>query len=417
MAKPRILFTTPILEHPPAGGPALRIENTIKALHQIAEVHVVSRVSRPYLGGSAGEAFYRSMSYAFSYAPSVAGISENRWMRGVQRILRGRTAVRNDAELLVSYMKRNGIDVLWAGYGNISFDVMARVKEIAPSIRIVCDTDSVWSRFVLRKLPYVTSPAERRKIEAAGRRKEDEERAWVNLCDVTTAVSEVDAGYYRSLAAEPERVRIFSNVIDIDSYVEVPPAPIGHKTPNVYLAGTFGNDGPMDQAARWLVGNVLPIVLREIPEMHLYLVGVGGEVSLADLAGPGITITGKLPSVLPYLRHADVALVPLFFESGTRFKILEAGACGIPIVSTTLGAEGLPLKDGKEILIADEPEAFAQAIVRLVRDRTFAAAMAGECRNFVEENYGIRRLVREAETILAALKASNGEPRRTGRRN
>jgi len=416
MAKPRILFTTPLLEHPPAGGPTLRIENSIKALHQIAEVHVVSRVSRPYLGGPEGEAFYRSMSQAFSYAPSVAGISENRWIRGVQRLLRGRTAVRKDAELLVSYMERHGLDILWAGYGNLSFDVIAHVKAIAPSTRIVFDTDSVWSRFVLRKLPYVTSPAERRKIEAEGRRTEELERACVNLYDVTTAVSEVDAEYYRSLAAEPERVRIFSNVIDVDSYLQVPPAPVGHKTPNIYLAGTFGNDGPMDQAARWIVGDVLPIVQLEIPEMHLYLVGNLGE-TLAHLAGSHITITGKLPSVLPYLCHADVALVPLFFESGTRFKILEAGACGIPIVSTTLGAEGLPLQDGKEILIADEPEPFAQAIVRLVRDRTFAAAMAGACRDFVEENYGIRRLVREAEAILAALRASNGEPLRTDQKS
>lgn len=415
MAKPRILFTTPVLGHPPAGGPALRIENSIKALHQISELHVVSRVTRQFLGGPIGEVFYGSMSNAFTYAPSAAGLSENRWIRGAQRLLRRRHAVRRDAEFLVAYMERHGIDILWAGYGNVSFDVMSLVKEIAPAIRIVCDTDSVWSRFVLRKLPYVTSRAERRKIEAEGRQKEEEERAWVNLCDVTTAVSEVDADYYRSLAAEPERVRIFSNVIDVDSYVEVPPPP-GHRRPNIYLAGTFGNDGPMDRAARWLVANVFPIVLREIPNLHLYLVGISGDVSLADLAEPRITITGKLSSVLPYLRHADVALVPLFFESGTRFKILEAGACGIPIVSTTLGAEGIPLQNGKGILIEDEPEAFARAIVRLIRDRPFAAAMAVTCRDFVEENYGIRRLVRDAETILSALTANSGEPRRTGRK-
>jgi len=416
MAKPRVLFTTPLMEHPPAGGPALRIENSIKALHRISELHLVSRVARATLGGAAAEEFYRSTSHAFSYAPSVAGLADHRWVREAQRRLRGRRAVRRDAEFLVSYMRRHGIDILWAGYGNISFDVMTLIKEIAPEIKIVCDTDSVWSRFVLRKLPYVTSPAARRKIEAAGRQKEEEERAWVNFCDVTTAVSEVDAGYYRSLAAEPERVHIFSNVIDVSSYLQVPPPPAGHRTPNIYLAGTFGNDGPMDQAARWLVGNVLPFVRREIPEVHVYLVGILGDVSLTDLAGPRITITGKLPSVLPYLCHADVAVVPLFFESGTRFKILEAGACGIPVVSTTLGAEGLPLQDGSEILVADEPEAFARAIVRLIRDRPFAAAMAAACRNFVEENNGIRRLEREAETILSTLTASNGGPRQTGRK-
>jgi len=399
----RILFTTPLLDHPPAGGPALRIENSIKALHRISELHLVSRVARPFLGGPAGEEFYRGTSHSFSYAPSVAGLSENRWIRDAQRVLRSRSATRNDAEFLVSSMKRNGIEILWAGYGNISFDVLVEVHRIAPSVKIVCDTDSVWSRFVLRRLPYVSSLSERRKIETEGRRKEEEERAWVNFCDITTAVSEVDAEYYRSLTNEPERVRIFSNVIDVDSYLEIPPPPPGHKRPNIYLAGTFGNNGPMDQAARWLVNNVLPIVRSEIPDMHVYLVGIAGDVSLADLAAAQVAITGKVPTVQPYLRHADVAVVPLFFESGTRFKILEAGACGIPVVSTTLGAEGLPLQNGNEILIADEPQAFARAIVRLVRDRPFAASMAAACRAFVEERHAIPQLVREGEAILDAL--------------
>ncbi|HYC58389.1 MAG TPA: glycosyltransferase [Thermoanaerobaculia bacterium] len=417
MAKPRVLYTTPILEHPPAGGPALRIENSIKALHRVSELHVISRVDPHYLGGAAAEAFYRSTAHIFMSSPSVTGTSDNYWIRMAQEKWRRPSAVRKDAEFVAAYMQRYGIDILWAGYGNISFELIARVKALVPSIKIVCDTDSVWSRFVLRKLPYVTSPRRRRRIEQAGRKKEEEERAWVNLCEVTTAVSDIDADYYRSLTNETERVHIFSNVIDVDSYLGVPPPPRGHKRPNIYLAGTFGNDGPMDQAARWLVGNVFSHVQREIPDIHLYLVGALGDVSLTDLAGPHITITGKLPSVLPYLRHADVAVVPLFFESGTRFKILEAGACGIPIVSTTLGAEGLPLQNGKEILIADEPEPFAADIVRLIRDRPFAAQMAATCRGFVEENCGIPRLVREAQSILDTLKASSDERPRSRRRN
>ena len=105
MPKPRILFTTPNLEHPPAGGPALRIENTIKALHQVAELHVVS--ASPVLISADPRARRSTVRCpSVSYAPSAAGISENRWIRGVQRILRGRKAVRKDAQLLVSYMKR-----------------------------------------------------------------------------------------------------------------------------------------------------------------------------------------------------------------------------------------------------------------------------------------------------------------------
>jgi glycosyltransferase involved in cell wall biosynthesis len=109
-------------------------------------------------------------------------------------------------------------------------------------------------------------------------------------------------------------------------------------------------------------------------------------------------------SVLPYLCHADVALVPLHFESGTRFKILEAGACGVPQVSTTLGAEGIPVVDGRDILIADRPEAFAGAILRLLEDKPLAARLAESCERLVREQFSVPRLGRDAKSILAYLE-------------
>src|SRR4029077_17781489 len=139
----------------------------------------------------------------------------------------------------------------------------------------------------------------------------------------------------------------------------------------VYLAGTFWPGSPMEDAARWVIENILPIVRQQIPNLHLYIVGADSDKTVPDISDPKITITGKLPSVLPYLSHADVSLVPLRFESGTRFKILEAGACGIPVVSTTLGAEGIAVEHGRDILLADEPEAFASSIIRLIKEREF----------------------------------------------
>jgi polysaccharide biosynthesis protein PslH len=98
-----------------------------------------------------------------------------------------------------------------------------------------------------------------------------------------------------------------------------------------------------------------------------------------------------------------VALVPLKFESGTRFKILEAGACGVPIVSTTLGAEGLPVTDGKDILIADEPAPFADAILKVLKDRAGARALAERCREVVRKGFSVEFLRGQAESILEGL--------------
>ena len=127
------------------------------------------------------------------------------------------------------------------------------------------------------------------------------------------------------------------------------------------------------------------------------------DETLFDINAPGITVTGELPSVLPYLCHADVAVVPLRFESGTRFKILEAGACGIPVVSTTLGAEGLSVTHEKDILIADEPESFADAIISVITNHDVALEMAKNLRTLVHKKYSITSLTEEGRLILEYL--------------
>ena len=384
----------------------MRIENSIKALGRVCELHVVSRVSRGNLGGLEAERYISGLCRSFSYAPSCRWRSTNRYLRKLQSMFGEMTGldVSRDARYLLDEVDRLGIDVLWFGYGNISFPLMQAIRKARPKLKLVCDTDSVWSRFVLRELPYAGNARRRTAIERKGLQKEAEERAWVMLCDVTTAVSEVDAEYYRSIGPEPQRVRIFSNVIDLASYREVPPAPDGLKKPCMFLAGTFGHyNSPMDTAARWVLEEILPRVQAQIPDVHFYIVGKGSDRTLGQASGPSVTVTGKLPSVLPYLCHADVSLVPLKFESGTRFKILEAAACNVPIVSTVLGAEGLPVVHGEHALLADEAEQFATAVVEMIRNKAMAQQLAQNCHQLVQRGFSVEHLENEAREILGAL--------------
>jgi glycosyltransferase involved in cell wall biosynthesis len=172
----------------------------------------------------------------------------------------------------------------------------------------------------------------------------------------------------------------------------------------MFLAGTFGHyNSPMDTAARWVLDEVLPRVQAQVPDMHFYIVGKGSDRMLGHIAGPSVTVTGKLPSVLPYLCHADVSLVPLKFESGTRFKILEAAACGVPIVSTVLGAEGLPVVHGEHALLADEPELFAAAVIEMIHNKSMARRLAQNCRELVRRGFSVEHLENEAREILEVL--------------
>lgn len=405
----RVLFTSPILEHPPTGGPQLRIENSIKALSTKCDLDVISRSPAPRESRERTAAFLRAYCGEFRYAPRLErDAPASRVLRTMRRTVRRLldSDAREDAQLILEHVDRRKIGIVWFGYGNISFPMIRRIRGLRPRLKLICDTDSVWSRFVLRELPYA-SGLRKLRIALSGQRKEREERAWVELCDVTAAVSEVDVDYYRGLTPNRGRIHLFPNVIDVESYAARPPRPAGFRSPSIYLAGSFGHyHSPMDTAARWVLEKVLPRLLTRHPQLHFYIVGNNSDKGFAHLNGPNVTATGRVDSVLPYLCHADVALVPLQFESGTRFKILEAGACGVPLVSTTLGAEGIPVVDGRDILIADEPGAYVDAILRLLEDRPLAARLAANCGRLVREQFSVTKLARDGESILTYLEHS-----------
>lgn len=400
----KILYTTPILEYPAAGGPQLRIENSIKALARVCELHIIHRANFDSPEVRKTDAYFSQFGKSYLTTFDYPSLKPIRLLFKIYRRFFSLLVRNKDAHInsIIDHIQKEGIGVVWFGYGNISYELIKDVKDKLPQVKVVCDTDSVWSRFVLRELPFVEG-RRKEEIQRLGSLKEAEERAWVGLCDVTTAVSEIDAQYYRSVAIDPSRIHIFSNVIDIHKYAVVPPWPIEFKKPCVFLAGSYGPNSAMNMAAKWILNEVLPIVRITHPYLHFYLVGRDSDSQFGHVASDAVTVTGKLETVLPYLCNADVALVPLKFESGTRFKILEAGACRIPLVSTTLGAEGIPVKDGRDILIADDPEGFAKSIIRIIDDPYFAKSLAESCYELVNSMYSVESLVGEATNIMAYL--------------
>ncbi|MFN9622334.1 MAG: glycosyltransferase family 4 protein [Cyanobacteriota bacterium] len=398
----RILYITPVLEHPPAGGPQLRIESSIKALSEVSDLVILYRALRKSPETDRTSGYY---SHAYDSFNVFYDTPPSKPARILKRITERILCIKKIPHLRkIRYLiKSKKINAIWFGYGNISFPLMKALKKEFPDIPFICDTDSVWSRFILRELPFAAGKR-RTIIQSEGNLKEIEEREWVQLCEVTTAVSDVDADYYRGIAKDPGRIHIFSNAIDVKRYQVLPSKPQGFVSPSLFLAGTFWENSPMSMATQWVVDEVLPIVRGQYPGVHLYIVGMNSDREFASLRDVNITVTGKVESVLPYLCHSDVALVPLRFESGTRFKILEAGACKVPVVSTTLGAEGLPVTDGKDILIADEPHLFAAAIIKLFSNPELANQIAVNCYDLVLKNNSISALRREALSILEYLQ-------------
>ena len=133
---------------------------------------------------------------------------------------------------------------------------------------------------------------------------------------------------------------------------------------------------------------VLPLIQKAIPSVKLFVVGRNPPAHLLNEVKkyPGVSCVGRVPDVRPYIRKHGVYIVPLRIGGGTRIKIYEALAMGKAVVSTTIGAEGLPLKNGKHLILADSPEHFAQAVVELLKKPTYREQLGQAGMKFVREN-------------------------------
>lgn len=396
-----ILYTTPVLNYPPISGPHLRIDSSIKALTKVSKIDIIYRAPYPCIEVKKTNIHFSKYTKKYT---SLYYFSKFRLVRFFQKIF----FIFYDKDIkhinfFLSYIKNNNIRIIWFGFGNISYHLMKKIKLEFPNVKIVCETESVWSRFVLRGIPYVNF-IHAMIIGIVGKKKQKEERNWVDFADVTTAVSDIDAKYYKKIAKNKSKIKVFSNVIDIFQYKKKIFNLKNFKNPSILLSGSFGPNSPMNIAAKWVLDEILPKLHKSFPRLHLYIVGNGSDKEFGHLKNPNITVTGTVTSVLPYLCCVDVALVPLKFESGTRFKILEAGACRIPIVSTTLGAEGLPVVNNKHILIANTSKSFTDAILKIIKKKNLGKKLSQNCYNLVKSNFTISNLVTEAKDILKYLR-------------
>ena len=147
---------------------------------------------------------------------------------------------------------------------------------------------------------------------------------------------------------------------------------------------------------------MLPGILAQIPDAHFYIVGQQPHVRVQALAEhPAVTVTGRVPDVRPYIAGAGVYVVPLRIGGGTRLKVLEAMAMGQALVSTHLGCDGFDFEDGRQVCFADDPAAFAEAAVALLRDRARAADLGRSARAYVEAHFGWDAIVPRLEALYA----------------
>jgi glycosyltransferase involved in cell wall biosynthesis len=147
---------------------------------------------------------------------------------------------------------------------------------------------------------------------------------------------------------------------------------------------------PNEDAIRYFTEHIMPRIKRSVPDVTLTVVGRDPYPGLVELSkqDPSVIVTGRVEDVRPYMDEAAVYIVPLRIGGGTRLKIYEAMAMEKPIVSTSIGAEGLPVTNGTEILLADTPESFADSVVRLFQNTDLAEQIGQRGAARVRKEFG-----------------------------
>jgi len=230
----------------------------------------------------------------------------------------------------------------------------------------------------------------------------------VRRLDHALTVTEADRRELVRLGAPLERLSVVP--IGVDS--EVPPVRKRNAGRAILHLGWLGYPPNLD-GLRWFVQQVFPRVAAQLGDCTLYVVGGDppADVVQAGLRDPRIVVAGRVPDVTPYLEKASALVVPLRSGSGMRVKILEAFARRVPVVSTTLGYEGIEASPDTHLLAGDEPEAFADAVVRLARDELLARRLTKGARRLVKAKYDWRSVGEALDTVYEGLSVARLSPR------
>jgi sugar transferase (PEP-CTERM/EpsH1 system associated) len=209
------------------------------------------------------------------------------------------------------------------------------------------------------------------------------EPQYAGYFDLNVTMSEIDCDL---LLSRNNNLNITAVPNGVDTHENQPlPMPIDGSKKLIYVGNMSYR--PNVDAVIFFCEEILPLIRAEIPEAELWIVGKSPLPEVEALANDFVHITGRVKDVRPYYEESSVCVIPLRAGGGTRLKILESMALGRPIVSTSIGSEGIAVIDGENILIGDDPQTFARQTVLLLQDEEKSQAIRNQARQFVVDHY------------------------------
>ncbi len=168
------------------------------------------------------------------------------------------------------------------------------------------------------------------------------------------------------------------------------------------FVGYFGH-GPNKDGINYFCSDIFPLIKDKFPHIKLKIIGKDPEGDIESLMSDNIEILGWVNDIRPHLRRSKVFIVPIRYGSGMRTKILEAMGMGKAIVSTTLGCENIDVAGGRDILIADSPDEFANSVIRLLGNASLRKEIGRNARDLVEKKYSWDAIAEEQQRVYEEL--------------
>ena len=380
----RIALFSPYLPFPALSGGRIRMSRFIKHLQKEHEIHLYAPAASKELDNPETK---ESLSSLASW--SVNAPSPFKFVPGLNVASRVRTSITTRARRAFFYAhQKQAFDAIWVEH--------VHAAKIASELKLpwLLDEHNIESEY-LRSKWMAKSKLNYLKRREILQLKIFEEQQWGSASEVV-CVTESDAK--RVAKVRGHNPTLIPNGVDIEGLnFKVPSLREGK---DILFVGLM-NHPPNEQSARFLALEVMPRVWASSPEARLVLCGANPSVMVKKLAEPRIVVTGTVPSVFPYLDQAKVYAFPLFHGAGSSLKLLEAMACGIPVVASQVATRGFGLADKVHFYHAELAEDFADHIVRCLSVNNDEIAHQAYA---VAQRYDWRILEAEFETRILRLQ-------------
>ena len=263
-------------------------------------------------------------------------------------------------------------------------------------------THNVESEIWRRHAEQATNPMSRFMLTQQWQRMLRFEGAALSRFDLVLAVSEADGRTFERLYPGSLRAPVHVVQTGVDTEYFTPSSTAPERTHMVFTGSMDWL--PNEDGMTYFCREILPRIRQSEPDATLSIIGRSPTPTVRKLAEiPGVEVTGRVDDVRPHIARGSVYIVPLRIGGGTRLKIFEAMSMGKAVVSTTVGAEGLPVTNGSDIDIADEPARFAHAVVHLMRDAEARRQIEGAARRLVVEKYDWSAVASDFENAVLGV--------------